>query len=303
MPPGLPAVVFPLLHPPTLGWAGLTLPPPSLRAAENSFSKKTNGSQCLVRRFPPPSSRQTGSLVRAGGGLPGCRILCLRGASAGVRWSRSEYTAADRGLLEGEHFKRNLRAATEVGVGVPIPGLKSLSVTHSTQASHVPHLILQVGSLPRPPLSQETTLPIQDRASYPLSLAGFGVRVTFYRHVQPTLRLGCLSERRGSCEILVARGLPHCLGRVHSCVATRRQRKTIKLVLKEGHLARETKGLRNPLLWGTFKWGEIPTQASALCRGNMRAATPRRWSPPPLLALFPVFVSYPLNSTWGCLGL
>lgn len=81
------------------------------------------------------------------------------------------------------------------------------------------------------------------------------------------------------------------------------RRKKIKLVLKEGHLARETKGLRNPLLWGTFKWGEIPTQASALCRGNMRAATPRRWSPPPLLALFPLFVSYPLNNTWGCLGL
>lgn len=110
---------FPSPPSPTLGWAGLTLPPPSLRAAENSFSKKTNGSQCLVRRFPPPSSRQTGSLVRAGGGLPGCRILCLRGASAGVCWSRAEYTAADRGLLEGEHFKRNSGQLQRWGWGSP----------------------------------------------------------------------------------------------------------------------------------------------------------------------------------------
>lgn len=36
------------------------------------------------------------------------------------------------------------------------------------------------------------------------------------------------------------------------------RRKKIKPVLKEGHLARETKGLRNPLLWGTFKWGGNP---------------------------------------------
>lgn len=36
------------------------------------------------------------------------------------------------------------------------------------------------------------------------------------------------------------------------------KRKKIKPVLKEGHLARETKGLRNPLLWGTFKWGGNP---------------------------------------------
>lgn len=57
---------------------------------------------------------------------------------------RRIHTAADRELLERVHFKRNLRAATEVGVGVPISGLKSLSVTHSTQASHVPRLLLQV---------------------------------------------------------------------------------------------------------------------------------------------------------------
>lgn len=41
-------------------------------------------------------------------------------------------------------------------------------------------------------------------------------------------------------------------------------RKEIKPVLKEGHLAGEGKGLRNPLLWGDFKWGEIPTPASIL---------------------------------------
>lgn len=52
------------------------------------------------------------------------------------------------------------------------------------------------------------------------------------------------------------------------------RRKKIKLVLKEGHLARETKGLRNPLLWGTFKWGEIPTQASTLCGCNMHSHSP-----------------------------
>ena len=42
------------------------------------------------------------------------------------------------------------------------------------------------------------------------------------------------------------------------------RRKEIKPVLKEGHLAGEGKRLRNPLLWGAFKWGEIPTQTSIL---------------------------------------
>lgn len=182
-----------------------------------------NGSQCLGRRFPPPFSRQTGSLVRAGGGLPGCQILCLRGASAGVRWSRAEYTATDRGLLEGEHFKRNLRGAIEVGVGVSIPGLKSLSVTHSTQASHVPHLLLQVGS-PSPPTPQSGDHPSYPGPSLVSTLTSwFWSKSNLLPSRAPTPRLGCLSERRGSCEILVARGLPQCLGRVHSCVATRRQ--------------------------------------------------------------------------------
>lgn len=35
-------------------------------------------------------------------------------------------------------------------------------------------------------------------------------------------------------------------------------------MLKEGHLAGEEKGIRNPLLWVAFKWGEIPTHASIL---------------------------------------
>lgn len=73
-------------------------------------------------------------------------------------------------------------------------------------------------------------------------------------------------------------------------------------MLKEGHLARETKGLRNPLLWGTFKWGEIPTQASTLCRRSVRGHAPLLVPSYFTSCTFPS-VSYPLNSTWGCLGL
>lgn len=47
------------------------------------------------------------------------------------------------------------------------------------------------------------------------------------------------------------------------CLCSNRQRwagrrKEIKPVLKEGHLAGEEKGIRNPLLWGAFKWGGNP---------------------------------------------
>lgn len=76
---------------------------------------------------------------------------------------RRIHTAADRELLERVHFKRNLRAATEVGVGVPISGLKSLSVTHSTQASHVPHLLLQVLGPRCLPLPQPSRPPFLSR--------------------------------------------------------------------------------------------------------------------------------------------
>lgn len=76
-------------------------------------------------------------------------------------------------------------------------------------------------------------------------------------------------------------------------------------MLKEGHLAGETRGFWNPLLWGTFKCGgEIPTQASAL-----RGGSGVRWPLPasgPLLLYFPhrpLLGSHPLNGTWGRLGL
>ena len=63
------------------------------------------------------------------------------------------------------------------------------------------------------------------------------------------------------------------------------RRKEIKPVLKEGHLAGEGKRLRNPLLWGAFKWGEIPTQTSILqgaMRGHWQVPTPPRQASPSL---------------------
>lgn len=59
---------FSLFSIPTSGWAALSPPPPS-RSAQRTVPAKMNGSQCLGGRFPPPSLRQTGSRVRAGGGL------------------------------------------------------------------------------------------------------------------------------------------------------------------------------------------------------------------------------------------
>lgn len=60
-------------------------------------------------------------------------------------------------------------------------------------------------------------------------------------------------------------------------------RKEIKPVLKEGHLAGEEKGIRNPLLWGAFKWGGNPhtcLRSPGAMRGRTQVLTP---PPSPLL--------------------
>lgn len=105
------------------------------------------------------------------------------------------HTAADRELLERAHFKRNLPAATEVGVGVPNSGLKSLSVPHRTQASHVPHLLLQVlgpGCLPLPQPGEHPSCP--GRASCPPSLAGFEVKNNAFPPCAAYPDVGCQSR-------------------------------------------------------------------------------------------------------------
>lgn len=61
------------------------------------------------------------------------------------------------------------------------------------------------------------------------------------------------------------------------------RRKEIKPVLKEGHLAGEEKGIRNPLLWGAFKWGGNPhtcLRSPGAMRGRTQVPTP---PPSPLL--------------------
>jgi hypothetical protein len=102
--------------------------------------------------------------------------------------------------------------------------------------------------------------------------------------------------------VMVVRGCPPCLGKTASIplfppsAVQGGQEKEIKLVLKEGHLARVRKGPRNPLFWGTFKWGKVPTQASIL-QGTLPPVGPLSGSSPSSFTSPRFVASWLLDST------
>lgn len=134
------------------------------------------------------------------------------------------------------------------------------------RASHVPALSPQAPGPPSllGPLSRGHP-PIQGGglgvhgtdAATSATLADLGGNLTLSPHrLQPILRFGVPVRERVFPFVTRSAGAPSP-SRVGTISVFHRQRlaggrKEIKPVLKEGHLAGEGKGLRNPLLWAAF---------------------------------------------------
>lgn len=211
----------------------------------------------------PPRNRRAAPCGRAEARPPGPLSPRSLGRGPGQAVLNTQRPTACPGEA---HVKRNLGPLEGwggLGKGSHSAGPRSPTSTDPTQsASHVPPLSPQTpfkGS----PSRTGGGLGVQRRVAATLpTLAGLGVDLTLFPSSATHRAIWVPSRERVLSFVTRGWGWPLPPGQGPFPCSRRqrwaRRRKKIKPVLKEGHLAGEGKGLRNPLLWGAFKWGKSP---------------------------------------------